>query len=105
MTLINHRVVGTAGLSKKNDTEYELVKMAVDPAKSGRGIGKILLNHCVEPARKLDAEKLGLFSNSQLQTALKLVEKFGFIYVEVAGTPMLTADVNMELSLIIKGDQ
>ncbi len=79
--------------------------MAVDPAFRGRGIGKILLNHCVEAARKLDAEKLSLFSNSQLQTALKLYEKFGFIQVELRDTPMLTADVKMELSLINNGDQ
>lgn len=73
--------------------------MAVDPACRGKGIGKMLLNHCIEAAKKLQAEKLSLFSNSKLQTALKLYQQVGFTHVEVKGTPLLTADVKMELSL------
>jgi putative acetyltransferase len=93
------RVIGTAGLWKKNDQEFELVKMTVDPAYRGRGISKILLDRCLDEARKSKAEKVSLFSNSQLQTALKLYEKYGFRNVAVTGTPLLTADVKMELSL------
>lgn len=92
-------VIGTAGLSKAGDSEYELVKMAVDPAYRGKGIGKMLLYHCIETAKKLQAEKLSLFSNSKLQAALKLYQQFGFTHVEVKDTPLLTADVKMELSL------
>ena len=73
--------------------------MAVDPACRGKGIGKMLLERCIEAAKKLKAEKLSLFSNSKLQAALKLYQQFGFTHVEVKGTPLLTADVKMELSL------
>jgi putative acetyltransferase len=100
IALDDNVVVGTAGLSKKNDLEYELVKMTVDPAFRGKGIGKILLKHCLETAKKLQAEKVSLFSNSKLKTALKLYEQVGFMHVEVKGTPLLTADIKMELSLI-----
>jgi ribosomal protein S18 acetylase RimI-like enzyme len=100
IALDNGLAVGTAGLSKENDSEYELIKMAVDPASRGKGIGKILLNHCLEAAKKMNAEKISLFSNSKLQTALKLYKQFGFTHVEVKGTSLLTADVKMELSLI-----
>jgi len=93
------KVIGTAGLWKKNEKEYELVKMAVDPAYRGRGISKVLLERCLDTAGKLKAEKVFLFSNSQLQTALKLYEKYGFHNVPVTDTPLLTADVKMELSL------
>jgi len=100
IALDNDVVVGTAGLSKRNDVEYELVKMAVDPVSRGIGIGKLLLTHCIDTAKKLKAEKLILFSNSQLQTALTLYNRFGFVHVEVTDTEMLTADVRMELNLI-----
>ncbi|MEO6541436.1 MAG: GNAT family N-acetyltransferase [Ferruginibacter sp.] len=98
------RAVGTAGLAKINDSEYELVKMAVDPACRGKGIGKKLLSHCLDAAKKLDAEKISLYSNSRLQKALQLYGQFGFIHVEVIDSPLLTADVKMELSLINNQD-
>lgn len=100
IALDDEHVVGTAGLSKKSKSEYELVKMAVDPAWRGKGIGKMLLNHCLEAAKKLNAERISLFSNSKLKTALKLYEQFGFTHLEVKDTPLLTADVKMELSLV-----
>ena len=93
------KVVGTAGLFKVNDREYELVKMAVDPAYRGQGISKLLLDRCLEEAKQLKAHKLFLFSNSQLTTALKLYEKYGFRHVEATNSPFETADVKMELSL------
>jgi ribosomal protein S18 acetylase RimI-like enzyme len=73
--------------------------MSVHPAYQGRGISKHLLDRCLDEARKTKAEKVSLFSNSQLQAALKLYEKYGFHRVAVTDTPMLTADVKMELSL------
>lgn len=93
------KVVGTAGLWKENEEEFELVKMAVDPAHQGKGISKILLDRCIGEARKQQAKKIFLFTNSQLQTALKLYEKYGFRYIPVTDAPFLTADVKMELFL------
>lgn len=99
------RAIGTAGLAKINDMEYELVKMAVDPAYRGKGIGKKLLSHCLDTAKKLHAEKISLYSNSQLQTALQLYGQFGFMHVEVTDSPLLTADVKMELYFKNNQDQ
>lgn len=99
LAMDNEKVVGTAGLAKAHDGVYELVKMAVDPAYHGQGIGKKLLGHCLAEAKKMEAEKIFLFSNSQLTTALKMYEKYGFRHVEVTDSPMLTADVKMELTL------
>lgn len=99
LAMDGEKVIGSAGLGKEKDKEYELVKMTVDSAYRGRGISKILMNRCLEEAKKLKADKVFLFSNSQLETALKLYEQYGFSRVEVTGTPLLTADVKMELSL------
>lgn len=93
------QVVGTAGLWKENNDEYELIKMAVSPKYQGKGISKILLQRCLEEAREMRAKRIFLFSNSQLKTALKLYEQYGFRHVEATNSPFLTADVKMELTL------
>lgn len=99
LAMDDDRVIGTAGLWKENDHEYELVKMAVDEAYRGQGISKLLLEKCIEEAKRLKASKLFLFSSSKLQTAIKLYEKYGFKKTDLTGSPFLTADVKMELSL------
>jgi len=95
----NQKVIRTAGIWKENDEEYELVKMAVDPSYRGQGISKILLEKCLDEARKKKAKKMFLYSNSQLKTALHLYEQYGFYHVDVTDAPFLTADVKMELTL------
>ena len=90
-------VVGTAGLAKIEKGVYELVKMSVEPALQGQGIGRKLLEHCLAEASKLGAKKIVLFSNSKLATALTMYEKYGFRHVPVTDSHLLTADVKMEL--------
>lgn len=99
LAMDNEKVIGTAGIAKEHEGVYELVKMVVDPAYHGQGIGGKLLAHCIEEAKKMDAEKVFLFSNSQLVTALKMYERYGFRHVPVTDSPMVTADIKMELSL------
>ena len=90
-------VVGTAGLWKENEEEYELIKMAVAPEWQGKGISKILLDRCLQEAKALHAKKVFLYSNSQLKTALSLYTKYGFKHVDPSNAPFQTADVKMEL--------
>lgn len=97
LAIDGQRVIGTAGLAKENEEAYELVKMTVDPQYRGQGISKILLDRCLDEARKLKAGKIFLFSNSQLITALKLYEKYGFRHVDASDSHLLTADIKMEL--------
>lgn len=92
-----NEIVGSAGLCKENESEYELVKMAVDPAHRGKGISKLLLDRCLGEARLRKANKVFLFSNSQLKTAITLYEKYGFRHVDATNSPFETADVKMEL--------
>ncbi len=90
-------IVGSAALMKTGEKEFELAKMAVTPAWQGKGISKLLIEQCLDTARKAGAEKVMLFSNHQLQTAIHLYEKYGFRHIEVADSPFATADVKMEL--------
>ena len=91
--------IGTAGIFKMNDQEYELIKMAVAPEHRGKKFGDMLLDKCIAKAKEVRASKLILFSNSNLQTAIRLYEKFGFKHVEVVDAPFETADIKMELYL------
>jgi len=90
------QVVGTAALMHEHDDCYELAKMSVAPAFRGRGISKLLIEQCLQKAREIKVGKLILYSNSQLQTAIRLYTKYGFQHVPVIGTPFVTADVKME---------
>jgi N-acetylglutamate synthase-like GNAT family acetyltransferase len=92
-------VIGTAGIFKLNDKEFELIKMFVAPEYRGRKYGDMLLTKCIAKAKELKASKIILFSNSKLQTAIRLYEKSGFKHVAVTDAPFVTADIKMELEL------
>ena len=92
-------VIGSAGIFKMNDTEYELIKMSVGPEYRGKKFGDMLLQKCIAKAKEMHASKLVLFSNSNLEIAIRLYEKFGFRHVEVNNAPFETADIKMELHL------
>ncbi len=86
----SNKIVGTYSLIKVNDTEYELAKMAVTEKCKGLGIGKIMMEHCINEAKKTKATVLSLFSNTKLQAAIHLYRKYGFIEVP------LPADIHYE---------
>ena len=90
-------IVGTAALMNEGHGIFELAKMCVAKAWQGKGISKTLIETCLKKAKDIGVKKLTLFSNHQLQTALKLYEKYGFKNVEVKDSPFETADVKMEL--------
>jgi len=95
----NDVIIGSAGIYKVNDDEFELIKMYVAPEYRGKKYGEILLQHCLEKAKQMNASKIILYSNSKLQTAIRMYEKFGFMHVEPINTPFETADIKMELVL------
>jgi len=93
------RIIGTAGIAHEGDSVYELVKMTVTPEFRGKGISKMLIERCLDKAREVKAKKIFLYSNSQLQTAIALYKKYGFVHVDASNSPLLTADVKMEMTL------
>src|SRR5450432_2498194 len=92
-------IAGTAALMKEGDNAYELAKMTVAKDFRGKGISKLLMTRCIAEAKKLGAERIFLFSNHQLETALSLYRQFGFKNIPVEDSPFETADVKMELVL------
>jgi GNAT superfamily N-acetyltransferase len=79
--LYDDAVIGTASLLKVNDDEYELAKMAVTEKYKGLGIGKMLMEHCIDEAKKIDAKKLTLVSNTKLDAAIHVYRNYCFVEI------------------------
>ena len=81
---IDGKMVGGGGIYPTEglpaDT-CELVKMYLLPEARGIGLGKLLIEKCIEQARDLGYKKIYLESMPELQNALKVYEKFGFNYL------------------------
>jgi N-acetylglutamate synthase-like GNAT family acetyltransferase len=76
-------VVGTVSLLKVSNEEFELAKMAVTEKCKSAGIGKLLMEHCIAEAKKLNAKKLTLVSNTKLEAAIHLYRKYGFVEIQL----------------------
>ncbi len=59
----------------------ELVKMYLLPAARGKGIGKMIIENCLEKAKAVGFEKVYLETMPELEQAISVYEKFGFEYL------------------------
>lgn len=73
-------VVGTCGLLRTGEDEFELIKMAVLPEAQGRGVGEALLRTAIARAGAMGAKRLFLLTNSKSRTAIRLYERNGFVH-------------------------
>lgn len=98
---VNGETVGTCGLKKWSDSEYELVKMGVLPNHRGLHLGELLGKAIIDKAQSLGCKRLFLESNSALKPALSLYRKLGFAGVEYQDSRCgyQRCDVTMELFL------
>lgn len=106
------KVVGTCALIPAKSREsshkkiYEVVKLAVDPAYQGQGIGMRLMLACIEKARAKKAHRLTLESNRKLKAALALYQRLGFAEKQPAdGYSVARADIYMELTFPCEAEQ
>jgi putative acetyltransferase len=78
---LQNKIVGGIGIYPTNglpaDT-CELVRMYLIPEARGLGIGKILLDKCINTAKEAGYRKIYLETKPQLQQALKIYEQYGF---------------------------
>lgn len=97
--LLNGEIAGTIALLKVSDTIFELSKMAVDEKFQGRKIGNKLIDYVLQEGRKLELERIILYSNTLLGPAIHLYEKFGFKKVIGFKSEYKRANIKMELAL------
>ncbi|MBP6793750.1 MAG: GNAT family N-acetyltransferase [Saprospiraceae bacterium] len=95
------KAIGTVAMFKYNDNCYELAKMAVKDEFQGYGISHLLIQACLNYAKKSKAGKIILFTNSILIQAINLYKKYGFIQVPVNQTKYKPSRVNIQMELIV----
>lgn len=98
LTIIeNDRVIGCCALFKVENDEYELARMAVLESKRGKGIGKLLMNETLDYAKKINAKRLFLISNTKLKPAIALYKKYGFDTIHIGQHPFYNrGNIEME---------
>ncbi len=94
-----NEIVGTASLLKKTDHIFELGKMAVAKSVQGLGLGKVLMEHCLEFAKENQMRKLILYSNTKLAPAIHLYRKYGFVEIEMEPGVYERGNIKMEKTI------
>lgn len=84
---IDGTVVGVAALFRDGPDQFELARMAVDPAYRGRGIGRALALAALQQARDEGAIRVSLGSNTKLAPAIALYRSLGFTVVREGAHP------------------
>jgi putative acetyltransferase len=101
IALRDGEVVGTSAVAPHGADEVELLKLTVSESARGSGLGRRLVERCIEYARHTSARRMVLVSSTKLGAAVRLYESLGFAHRPVPATvPYATADVYMELELL-----
>jgi putative acetyltransferase len=84
VAIVNGEIAGGGGIFPTEglgDDTCELVKMYLSPPSRGLGLGKLLIEKCLENAKQFGFSKVYLESMPELKKALSIYEKFGFNYL------------------------
>ena len=82
---INGEMVGGGGIYPTDglpEKTCELVKMYLLPIARGKGIGKMIIENCLQKAKALGYENVYLETMPELEQAMNVYEKFGFEYLK-----------------------
>jgi len=97
--LFDGKPAGTCALVKRDETTFELSKMAVSPEAKGKGIGWLLGNAAIEKSKEAGFKRLYLESNTVLKPAINLYYKLGFKRIAGKPSPYERSNVHMEIDL------
>jgi putative acetyltransferase len=97
---LNNNIVGTCALLKKDQSHYELAKMAVSEEYQGKKIGKKLGQAAINLTRQSGGSRISLETSSLLIPAITLYESLGFtVQQNQCKSTYARCDVQMELVL------
>ena len=85
VALKNENILGGGGIYPTDglpEDTCELVKMYLLPEGRGKGLGKLLIEKCLQFAKDEDYKKVYLETMPELKNALKVYEKLGFKYLD-----------------------
>jgi len=95
MAVANGEPVGCVALLAMPDGGYEVAKMTVREDLRGSGLGKQLMQACIDEGVRLGAPRLYLETNSSLAPAIGLYRSMGFKDLEPVESEYVRADVFM----------
>ena len=99
MAMHDGEAVGCVALIAMADGGYEVAKMTVREDLRGSGLGKQLMQVCIDEGVRLGAPRLYLETNSSLAPAIGLYRSMGFKDLEPVESEYVRADVFMERPL------
>ena len=76
-------IAGTVALIPSEEGVWEMIKMGVDPAFQGKGVGELLGKHILAIAHQKGALKVRLYTHTKLEAAIKLYHRLGFVPCEL----------------------
>jgi putative acetyltransferase len=82
---VNGEIVGGGGIYPTDglaEDTCELVKMYLVPHARGLGLGRILIEKCLQQAKDLGYKKVYLETMPELKQAMNVYAKFGFEYLK-----------------------
>ncbi|MFT7898815.1 GNAT family N-acetyltransferase [Tenacibaculum ascidiaceicola] len=97
---IGNQIVGTVTILPVEERVFEILKLGVSKNHQGLGIGRKLMEFCIEKAKLLNAEKIILETNTKLKSAIRLYSKLGFKEIVHLNTKYEMSDFKMELLLV-----
>jgi len=78
LATINDKTVGVVGIRKFENKDCELKRMFVKEDFRNLGIGRLLLEHAIELAKKLNYDTIKLDTSDTMKPAIKLYTDNGF---------------------------
>ncbi|MCH2021985.1 MAG: GNAT family N-acetyltransferase [Saprospiraceae bacterium] len=96
---VNEQITGTVTLLPTDNNTYEILKLGVNKNYQRIGIGRSLVEYCIDEAKKMDAKKIILETSSKLENAIRLYSKLGFKKTTLQNTKFELSDIKMELLL------
>ncbi len=98
--MLDNEAVGTVALIESSANAFELAKMAVTPGLQGRGVGKQLMQACIDHARKTGKSEIILESNTKQEAAIHMYRAFDFEETELDPRSQYSrANIRMRLAI------
>ena len=97
----NKKIIGVVALMPTDKLDvFELTKMGVKKSFRNQGVGRLLINKCIEKVKLDKLKKVIIYSNRKLENAIYLYKSFGFTEVELEKkSNYQRADIKLELRL------